>query len=181
MEFLRSYRWRNYDAGMARFFNADPLSEKYAYQSHYNFSENRVVDGRELEGLEVVLLKKSSYNNDIIDIANSGRYKDDPFTNTVHLFAHENPKEFYNETYEGETTINSGAALNNVLMQGSELWKNAKSHEGFTVVIHACRTGRVTTNEKGKWNTFEDGKNTEQHPGDWVPSGGGGIWNRILF
>ncbi|MBO9693377.1 RHS repeat-associated core domain-containing protein [Chryseobacterium sp.] len=47
-----SYRWRNYDAGMARFFNVDPLSEKYAYQSHYNFSENRVVDGRELEGLE---------------------------------------------------------------------------------------------------------------------------------
>lgn len=30
----------------------DPLSEKYAYQSHYNFSENRVVDGVELEGLE---------------------------------------------------------------------------------------------------------------------------------
>ncbi|MGN7706872.1 DUF6443 domain-containing protein [Chryseobacterium sp. 22543] len=51
-----SYRWRNYDAGMARFFNVDPLSEKYAYQSHYNFSENRVVDGRELEGLEFVPL-----------------------------------------------------------------------------------------------------------------------------
>ena len=25
------------------------LSEKYAYQSHYNFLENRVVDGRELK------------------------------------------------------------------------------------------------------------------------------------
>ncbi|GAE66940.1 hypothetical protein CIN01S_20_00660 [Chryseobacterium indologenes NBRC 14944] len=51
-----SYRWRNYDATMARFFNVDPLSEKYAYQSHYNFSENRVVDGRELEGLEWIPL-----------------------------------------------------------------------------------------------------------------------------
>ena len=51
-----SYRWRNYDAAMGRFFNVDPLSEKYAYQSHYNFSENRVVDGRELEGLEFVPL-----------------------------------------------------------------------------------------------------------------------------
>ncbi|MBP1167983.1 RHS repeat-associated protein [Chryseobacterium sp. PvR013] len=49
-----SYHWRNYDASMARFFNVDPLSEKYAYQSHYNFSENRVVDGKELEGLEWV-------------------------------------------------------------------------------------------------------------------------------
>ncbi|CAH0209782.1 matrixin family metalloprotease [Chryseobacterium sp. Bi04] len=47
-----SYKWRNYDAAMGRFFNVDPLSEKYAYQSHFNFAENRVVDGRELEGLE---------------------------------------------------------------------------------------------------------------------------------
>ncbi|SMO77466.1 hypothetical protein SAMN06265171_106274 [Chryseobacterium rhizoplanae] len=30
----------------------DLSSEKYAYQSHYNFSENRVVDNVELEGLE---------------------------------------------------------------------------------------------------------------------------------
>lgn len=37
---------------LGRFFNVDPLSEKYAYQSHYNFAENRVTDGRELEGLE---------------------------------------------------------------------------------------------------------------------------------
>ncbi|MBP1165008.1 RHS repeat-associated protein [Chryseobacterium sp. PvR013] len=51
-----SYRWRNYDPAIGRFFNVDPLSEKYAYQSHYNFSENRVVDGRELEGLEFVPL-----------------------------------------------------------------------------------------------------------------------------
>ncbi|MCS3533072.1 hypothetical protein [Chryseobacterium sp. JUb7] len=47
-----SFKWRNYDPTMARFFNIDPLSEKYNYQSHYNFSENRVIDGRELEGLE---------------------------------------------------------------------------------------------------------------------------------
>ncbi|UKB82746.1 DUF6443 domain-containing protein [Chryseobacterium sp. MEBOG06] len=47
-----SFKWRNYDPTIGRFFNIDPLSEKYAYQSHYNFSENRVVDGRELEGLE---------------------------------------------------------------------------------------------------------------------------------
>ncbi|MDR1877764.1 MAG: hypothetical protein LBQ84_09095 [Flavobacteriaceae bacterium] len=49
-----SFKWRNYDYAIGRFFNIDPLSEKYSYQSHYNFSENRVVDGRELEGLEWV-------------------------------------------------------------------------------------------------------------------------------
>jgi AcrR family transcriptional regulator len=30
----------------------DPLAEEYSYQSPYNFSENRVIDGIELEGLE---------------------------------------------------------------------------------------------------------------------------------
>ncbi|WP_145953274.1 DUF6443 domain-containing protein [Chryseobacterium indologenes] len=49
-----SYRWRNYDAAMGRFFNVDPLSEKYTYQSHYNFSENKVISYRELEGLEAI-------------------------------------------------------------------------------------------------------------------------------
>jgi len=47
-----SFKWRNYDYAIGRFMNVDPLSEKYAYQSHYNFAENRVIDGRELEGLE---------------------------------------------------------------------------------------------------------------------------------
>ncbi|WP_061084911.1 DUF6443 domain-containing protein [Chryseobacterium indologenes] len=56
-----SFKWRNYMPDVGRFFNIDPLSEKYAYQSHYNFAENRVIDGRELEGLEWV---KSTTLND---------------------------------------------------------------------------------------------------------------------
>lgn len=30
--------------------------KKYAYQSHYNFPESRVIDARELEGLEAVFI-----------------------------------------------------------------------------------------------------------------------------
>ncbi|MDR6465075.1 DUF6443 domain-containing protein [Chryseobacterium sediminis] len=56
-----SFKWRNYMPDVGRFFNIDPLSEKYAYQSHYNFAENRVIDGRELEGLEWI---KSTTLND---------------------------------------------------------------------------------------------------------------------
>ena len=57
-----SFKWRNYDPSMGRFFNVDPLSEKYAYQSHYNFSENRVVNAREFEGLESVVINKDTKN-----------------------------------------------------------------------------------------------------------------------
>ncbi|WP_336719081.1 RHS repeat-associated core domain-containing protein [Chryseobacterium mucoviscidosis] len=49
-----SFKWRNYMPDVGRFFNIDPLSEKYTYQSHYNFSENKVVSHIELEGLEAI-------------------------------------------------------------------------------------------------------------------------------
>lgn len=47
-----SFKWRQYMPDVGRFFGVDPLSEEYSYQSHYNFSENRLTDGREIEGLE---------------------------------------------------------------------------------------------------------------------------------
>jgi RHS repeat-associated protein len=48
------FKYRNYDPSLARFHNIDPLAEDYSYQSPYNFAENRVIDGNELEGLEWV-------------------------------------------------------------------------------------------------------------------------------
>jgi hypothetical protein len=49
-----SFKWRNYDYAIGRFMCIDPLAEKYTYNSPYAFAENRVIDGRELEGLEWV-------------------------------------------------------------------------------------------------------------------------------
>jgi len=51
-----SFKWRNYMPDVGRFFNIDPLAEKYTHNSTYAFSENRVIDARELEGLEAVLV-----------------------------------------------------------------------------------------------------------------------------
>lgn len=48
------FKWRNSDPAIGRFFNVDPLAEKFYYNSTYAFSENRLVDGVELEGLERV-------------------------------------------------------------------------------------------------------------------------------
>ena len=47
-----SFKWRNYDYAIGRFMSVDPIAEEYVYNSPYAFSENRVMDGRELEGLE---------------------------------------------------------------------------------------------------------------------------------
>ncbi|WP_051882251.1 RHS repeat-associated core domain-containing protein [Chryseobacterium soli] len=55
-----SYKWRNYDPTMGRFFNVDPLTEKYNTWSPYAFSGNRVVDARELEGLEPLITNNTN-------------------------------------------------------------------------------------------------------------------------
>lgn len=41
-----------HDPRVGRFFAVDPLASKYPHNSPYAFSENRVIDGVELEGLE---------------------------------------------------------------------------------------------------------------------------------
>ena len=45
-----------HDPRVGRFFSRDPLSAKYPWNSPYVFSENRLIDGVELEGLEVELI-----------------------------------------------------------------------------------------------------------------------------
>lgn len=50
------FKYRNYDASLARFHNIDPLAEDFNYQSPYNFAENRVIEAFELEGLEAVFI-----------------------------------------------------------------------------------------------------------------------------
>ena len=51
---LHAFEYRMHDTRLGRFWSVDPLAAKYPWNSTYAFAENRVVDGRELEGLEVV-------------------------------------------------------------------------------------------------------------------------------
>lgn len=49
-----SYKWRNADPALGRFFNSDPIAEDYYYQTNYQFASNNPVWKVELEGLEGV-------------------------------------------------------------------------------------------------------------------------------
>ncbi len=52
-----NYKYRMHDPRIGRFFAIDPLAPKYPHNSPYAFSENRVIDGVELEGLEYLAVK----------------------------------------------------------------------------------------------------------------------------
>jgi RHS repeat-associated protein len=47
-----NYSFRMHDPRLGRFFAIDPVAGKYSHNSPYAFSENRVIDGIDLEGLE---------------------------------------------------------------------------------------------------------------------------------
>jgi RHS repeat-associated protein len=48
------FKWRNHDVQIGRFIEIDPLANDYVYNSTYAFSENKVTNDVELEGLESV-------------------------------------------------------------------------------------------------------------------------------
>jgi RHS repeat-associated protein len=48
-----SYKYRMHDARLGRFLSVDPLARTYPHNSPHAFSENRVIDAFELEGLEM--------------------------------------------------------------------------------------------------------------------------------
>jgi len=57
-----NYKYRMHDPRIGRFYALDPLAAQYPHNSPYAFSENRVIDGIELEGKEF-LSTKSIYSN----------------------------------------------------------------------------------------------------------------------
>ena len=56
-----NYKFRMHDPRVGRFFAVDPLAPQYPYNSTYAFSENRVIDGVELEGLEYNRVGPANY------------------------------------------------------------------------------------------------------------------------
>jgi RHS repeat-associated protein len=59
---LHAFEYRMHDTRIGRFWSVDPLAGKFPWNSVYAFAENRVVDGKELEGLEFISVNNSGVN-----------------------------------------------------------------------------------------------------------------------
>src|SRR5690606_5211394 len=102
-----SFKWRNYSPDLGRFWVIDPLAEKYAYQSVYQFASNQPIHANEIEGLENRFdLNMRSYTAE--KLSNRG---------------HGNVKENYRAIQQAEASaiskpIKAGASLLNSLIVG---------------------------------------------------------------
>jgi RHS repeat-associated protein len=57
-----AFEYRIHDPRIGRFLSIDPLAAQYPWNSPYAFSENRVLDGVDLEGLEWVSQFRTMFN-----------------------------------------------------------------------------------------------------------------------
>ncbi len=90
------FKWRNHDPAIGRFMTIDPLTEEYMDWGPYVFSGNRVIDARELEGLEPHSVHKS-----VDDAAvNFGKQYNGVSITSKREYA----SIFYSTTKNGETT-----------------------------------------------------------------------------
>ncbi|QQX76520.1 MULTISPECIES: RHS repeat domain-containing protein [Aequorivita] len=65
-----NYKYRMHDPRVGRFFTTDPLAPDYPWNSPYAFSENRLIDGIELEGLEFLKKKAMFTTTPVLDKIN---------------------------------------------------------------------------------------------------------------
>jgi len=67
-----NFRYRVNDPRLGRFFSIDPLAADYPWNSPYAFSENRLVDKIELEGLETADAGKKKLSGGVGALLTSG-------------------------------------------------------------------------------------------------------------
>ncbi len=117
------YRWS--DPAIGRFWQIDPLAEDYVYNGTYNFAENRVIDGYELEGLEWVDVDENGEEYTVYDPnfenedGTKGKYHDNATT------THKNLGRALNKTEAGKeqfgTLVNSDHPITVTLDKDSEV------------------------------------------------------------
>ena len=116
-----------YDARIGRFLSIDPLAGKYPWNSPYAFSENRVIDAVELEGLESVTLA-SKHSVDIFGL------KTQVLENTTST---EKQDQFHGEVWANHIGV-AARTGGNMIIKPSLVLKtvNYKRVEEYVIEVH---------------------------------------------
>ena len=117
-----NYSHRMHDPRLGRFFAMDPISDRYPYNSTYAFSENRVIDGIELEGLEYLSVNNSGLSPE--EIENS---RNDDGTYLLNLNG-TSVKATELVEFDGQQYFNIGQHLS----YGSNGWSNQENGSQIT-------------------------------------------------
>lgn len=110
-----NYTYRMHDPRLGRFFAVDPLTAKYPANSPFAFSENRVIDMVELEGLEAILPSQTTDNN-ILKVYDSEDITKVTFYNqNKYVSVYWEPSSYGKKSYTA-TNFNNAARITDMAM-----------------------------------------------------------------
>ena len=153
---MYQFKYRMYDLQIGRFWQIDPLADKYDYNSPYAFSENKVTTHVELEGLEAFFIHGTT--------SSSKRWKENP--NTIPTLLKLTNNKYYNsgfnwkapllnnEKSRGKTSEQLANYVLNHRVDGEEMTLVGHSHGG-NVAIQASKLIYDKTGEKVNLITIE--------------------------
>ena len=190
-----NYKYRMHDPRLGRFFSVDPLSAKYPYNSVYAFSENRVIDGVELEGLEFYYATNGIYlgsisNSKEIRIITNKAIKIQGGTEAMKtaitkidngLNAKFEPSTEH-QKYLNSISIHEGDVVaTNLLFKGNMNAENKKQADGSLDIVQVSSSGKEyskSSNEAvgGPWGNGAP-QNGEYTVGDLQDRGPNGWYN----
>ena len=142
---------------VGRFFAVDPLTAKYPHNSPYAFSENRLIDGVELEGKEVVFIHgtfanrsdKDLYSLYIADFKKGISTWDNNFSRSIANVAGWDKNSTFEYNWSGENNIyarvQAGYVLAYKLMSDDNIYKNLK-HVTLVGHSHGGNVAKIAKN-----------------------------------
>ncbi|WP_264560627.1 RHS repeat domain-containing protein [Flavobacterium sp. N2270] len=175
-----NYTFRMHDPRVGRFLSVDPLTKQYPHNSPYSFSENRVIDGMELEGLEYL-----SFHEARIEFQSGRLY-----------FKLENYNDNFQKVFKQNNPI-FGLGANGALSESVFYTKQYNNADNFTAnsddalrdnsyeklkEVKRTRSGEIDRRSKYKGGDFKSngsyGKTYQSTP---LPAKGMGLAVLIVF
>ena len=140
---MYEFKYRMDDPQIGRFWQIDPLSDKYVYNSTYAFSENHVTSHYELEGLEKVAI------NDESKVPNALKYKNQVMKNAEESGpakeTEKKPKEIVEKSNTSERSANNGIITKTTTAKiGKEI---TIAESGFSKLTQTKYEGTIDGNE----------------------------------
>jgi len=138
------YGFRIYDARIGKFLSVDPIAKNFPWNSPYTFAENRVIEGIDFDGLEVLIVNKV-HDADIYNVGMKNDSKDE-----INVYAHGTPRGLgNNEAGSEHVWINTVEGFNDYMTKVSDQWRDRAKNGETVLILHSCRTGRPVVNPNG--------------------------------
>lgn len=161
---MYEFKWRMDDPQTGRFWQVDPLADKYVYNSPYAFSENKVTVHRELEGLEAEYIFQKAKE----EIASTFQGAANWIDNTISYFTKSESSTVVATTPISTTSVGSSVTTNTntnlggnmsfLLYNNTNKGNNEPLTKTTTIVTAETKTdirvaGVTVTNKTGLTNT----------------------------